>query len=55
MSEKGGLEKNGVRVDDTFAEAFDMRGTALLITAPTERWARIAAASLTGFATSIIA
>ena len=49
------LEKSGVRVDDTFAEAFDMRGTALLITAPTERWARIAAASLTGFATSIIA
>ena len=55
MSEEGGLEKNGVRVDDTFAEAFDMRATALLITAPTQRWAGIAAASLTGFATSIIA
>jgi len=49
------LEKNGVRVDDTFAEAFDMRGTGLVITAPTARWATIAAASLTGFATSIIA
>ena len=49
------LERNGIRVDDTFAEAFDMRGTALVITAPTARWAWIAAASLAGFATSIIA
>lgn len=49
------LEKNGVRIDDTFAEAFDMRGTALVITAPTEHWAGVAATSLTGFATSIIA
>jgi formylmethanofuran--tetrahydromethanopterin N-formyltransferase len=44
-----------VRVDDTFAEAFDMRATALVITADTERWARQAATSATGFATSIIA
>ena len=26
--------KNGVRIDDTFAEAFPMRGTAIIITAP---------------------
>ncbi len=44
-----------VRIDDTFAEAFDMRATALVITADTERWARQAATSATGFATSIIA
>lgn len=48
------LTRNGVRVDDTFAEAFDMRATALLITADSRRWARQAAASMTGFATSII-
>ena len=34
------LNVNGVAVDDTFAEAFDMRATALVITAPTARWAR---------------
>lgn len=49
------LSRNGVAIDDTFAEAFDMRGTALVITAPTERWARQAAVTMTGFATSIIA
>ena len=44
-----------VQIDDTFAEAFDMRATALVITADTERWAHQAATSATGFATSIIA
>lgn len=48
------LTRNGVRIDDTFAEAFDMRATALVITAPSLRWARQAAISLTGFATSVI-
>lgn len=47
--------RNGVSIDPTFAEAFDMRATALVITAPTHHWARIAATSMTGFATSIIA
>ncbi len=46
---------NGVRVDDTFAEAFPMRGTAIQVTADTERWALEAARSFTGFATSVIA
>ncbi len=50
-----GLIRNGVRIDDSFAEAFDMRATALVITAPTRRWARQAAVTMTGFATSIIA
>jgi len=45
---------NGVRVDDTFAEAFGMRATALVITADSARWAKQAAMSMTGFATSVI-
>ncbi len=48
------LTRNGVRIDDTFAEAFDMRATALVITAPSLRWARQAGSSMTGFATSVI-
>ena len=49
-----GMIRNGVRIDDGFAEAFDMRATALIITAPSPRWARQAASSMTGFATSVI-
>jgi formylmethanofuran--tetrahydromethanopterin N-formyltransferase len=45
---------NGVRVDHTFAEAFGMRATALIITADNARWARQASATMTGFATSVI-
>ncbi len=45
----------GVTIEDSFAEAFGMKATRLLITADSERWARIAADSLTGFATSVIA
>ena len=48
------LKKNGVRIEDTFAEAFPMRGTAILITAPNRRWAMQAATTMTGFATSVI-
>jgi formylmethanofuran--tetrahydromethanopterin N-formyltransferase len=46
--------RNGVTIDDTFAEAFPMRATRLVITAHTAAWARRAAVSLTGFATSVI-
>lgn len=49
------LTRNGVRIDDTFAEAFDMQATAVVITADSLRWARQAASVMTGFATSIIA
>jgi formylmethanofuran--tetrahydromethanopterin N-formyltransferase len=45
---------NGLRIDDTFAEAFGMRATAITITADTLRWARQAALTMTGFATSVI-
>ena len=48
------LSVRGVRVDDTFAEAFDMRATAIIITADSLHWARQAALSMTGFATSVI-
>lgn len=48
------LIANGVRVDDSFAEAFDMRATALTITADSIGWARQAAVTMTGFATSVI-
>ena len=44
----------GIRIDETFAEAFDMRATAIVITADTARWARQAAVTMTGFATSVI-
>lgn len=49
------IELNGVAIDDTFAEAFSMTGTRVLITAATQRWAHIAATQMTGFATSVIA
>lgn len=49
------LSRSGVRIDDTFAEAFDMRATALAITAGAARWARQSAITMTGFATSVIA
>lgn len=45
---------NGVLIDETFAEAFGMRGTRVIITAQNQKWANIAAASITGFATSVI-
>ena len=41
-------------VVDTFAEAFGMWGARVLITADTKNWARAAAQSMTGFATSVI-
>lgn len=48
------MEINGVHIDDTFAEAFPMRATRLVITAMTHKWAFRAANSLTGFASSVI-
>jgi len=48
------LTVRGLRIDDTFAEAFGMRATAVVITAENARWARQAALTMTGFATSVI-
>ena len=46
---------NGVEVQDTFAEAFGMRGTRLIVTGDNLKWAYHGATALTGFATSVIA
>ncbi len=51
----GGLIRNGVLIDDGFAEAFPMKATRIVITAHSLKWARTAAVSMTGFATSVIA
>ena len=48
------LTLNGVRLTDTFAEAFDMAATSVVVTADSPRWAGIAATVMTGFATSVI-
>jgi formylmethanofuran--tetrahydromethanopterin N-formyltransferase len=47
-------EVRGVEIVDTFAEAFDMRAARVVITAASDAWARTAAQSMTGFATSVI-
>lgn len=49
------MEINGIGIDDTFAEAFPMKATRLVITAHNATWADHAAAATTGFATSVIA
>ena len=51
---KAVAERRGVRIVDTFAEAFGMRAARVTITAQSPAWARTAAQSLTGFATSVI-
>ncbi|MEZ6067730.1 MAG: formylmethanofuran--tetrahydromethanopterin N-formyltransferase [Planctomycetaceae bacterium] len=48
-------ELRGVPIDDTFAEAFGVTGTRLIVTAATAEWAWTAATVATGNATSVIA
>ncbi|MBC7755401.1 MAG: formylmethanofuran--tetrahydromethanopterin N-formyltransferase [Bdellovibrio sp.] len=45
---------NGITIDDTFAEAFNMRATRVVITGLNLKWAYHAANAMTGFATSVI-
>ncbi len=45
----------GVLIDDSFAEAFGMKATRVIVTARNAAWARHAGNSATGFATSVIA
>jgi formylmethanofuran--tetrahydromethanopterin N-formyltransferase len=54
MTGSQNMKVNGVAIDDTFAEAFGMSGTALVITADSLKWAMIAATTMTGFGTSVI-
>ena len=49
------MQLNGITIDDSFAEAFPMRATRLIVTAHDATWARHAAQATTGFATSVIA
>ena len=49
------LRLSGVPIESTFAEAFDMKATRLVLTAHSSAWARDAAAALVGFGTSVIA
>lgn len=46
---------NGIVIDDTYAEAFAMKATRIVITADSLTWARHAAQAAFGFATSVIA
>lgn len=46
---------NGIHIENTYAEAFDMKATRLIVTADTPAWARHAGMAATGFATSVIA
>src|SRR4029078_10973936 len=48
------MKAGGISIDDTFAEAFGMRATGIVITADSMRWARQAAVTMSGFGTSVI-
>jgi formylmethanofuran--tetrahydromethanopterin N-formyltransferase len=48
------MSATATEIEDTFAEAFAMWGTRVIITAATPQWARAAATAMTGFATSVI-
>ena len=49
------LSINGVAIEPEFAEAFDMKATAIILTAMDRHWLDAAVASITGFGTSVIA
>ena len=46
---------NGIKIEDTFAEAFPMKVVRLIITADSKYWLKQTANNITGFATSVIA
>jgi formylmethanofuran--tetrahydromethanopterin N-formyltransferase len=50
----GRLTIDGVEIEDTFAEAFEMRAARVILTAETAGWARTGAHVATGYATSVI-
>jgi formylmethanofuran:tetrahydromethanopterin formyltransferase len=49
------MEINGVEIQDTFAEAFGIQVSRLLVTAATKKLAKIAATEATGYGTSVTA
>jgi formylmethanofuran--tetrahydromethanopterin N-formyltransferase len=46
---------SGVLIVDTFAEAFPMTATRVIVTTDTPAWAMVAGQTMTGYATSVIA
>ena len=54
MNGSASLHRNGVQIDDSFAEAFPMKATRLVVTGHNVEWVRHAAQAATGFATSVI-
>lgn len=48
------MEIRGIPIENSFAEAFDMVATRIVITAAEPAWALRAAEAMTGFATSVI-
>lgn len=48
------MELNGVTIDDTYCEAFNVWAARIIITAATKNWAYKAATEATGFASSTI-
>ena len=48
------ITRNGVAIDDTFAEAFGMSASGVVVTADSPKWARQAAITMSGFGTSVI-
>jgi formylmethanofuran--tetrahydromethanopterin N-formyltransferase len=49
------VEIDGVEIRDSFAEAFPMRATRIVVTAANQSWLDAAVRAATGFATSVIA
>ncbi len=49
------MKINGVSIENTFAEAFPMKATRIIVTAANDTWADHAGRAMTGFATSVIA
>ena len=49
------MKINGLAIENTFAEAFNMKASRIIVTADNIKWAKNAATSFTGFATSVIA
>ena len=49
------MKINGMLIENTFAEAFNMKASRVIVTADNEKWTKNAALSFTGFATSVIA
>ena len=49
------MKLNGLLIENTFAEAFNMKASRIIVPADNFKWAKNAAISFTGFATSVIA